>query len=215
MRLNKPLNEILGNQIRVEILRTLFKYPGEFTGRHIARLADLPQASVQRQLKVLVDNKILNGRRIGASKSFSLNTKSFFYPTLKRLFNVESKLFSTLQELIDKAINNSPHLRDNLIHASVYGSVVRGEETPQSDIDLFLLFKGAFDKRQIQQAFESVDQQIVTISGMQLHPYAVSISEFGNVNKKLIEEVRDNSRTIYGRDLRDLNLIEIDKAKQW
>ncbi|GFP43828.1 hypothetical protein HKBW3C_02958, partial [Candidatus Hakubella thermalkaliphila] len=36
MKFKRTLDDMLGNKKRVHILRTLFRYPGEFTGRHIA-----------------------------------------------------------------------------------------------------------------------------------------------------------------------------------
>lgn len=204
MRLTKPLNVIIGNQTRVEILRTFFKYPGEFTGRHIARLCELPQATVQKQLQVLVDNDILTFRQIGRSKIFSLKEKSILYPALKSLYEAEGKVLSQVEDLIRKAIRRSSYFRNELVHASIYGSVAKGKETPQSDIDIFLLFKNQFDKHLAGENLENVSEQITTISGMHLHPYAWSLKKFNKLNKELVHNLEENSRLIYGIDLEEV-----------
>lgn len=204
MRLTKPLNVILGNQTRVEILRTFFKYPGEFTGRHVARLCNLPQATVQKQLQVLVDNDILAFRQIGRSKTFSLKEESILHPALKSLYEAEGKILSQVEDLIRKTIQRSSYLRSELVHASMYGSVVKGEETPQSDIDLFLLFKNQFDEHLVTEKLENVSEQLTTISGMRLHPYAWSLKKFNKPNKELVRNLEENSKLIYGIDLEEV-----------
>jgi len=204
MKLSKPLNVILGNQIRVEILRTFIKYPGEFTGRHVARLCKLPQATVQKQLRVLVDNDILISKWAGRSKIFSLNVQNILYPALKDLYEAEGKVLIQIENLIKQAIKRSSYFRNQLAHASIYGSVVKGEETPESDIDLFLLFKKDFDEHLISEKFENVNEQITTISGMGLHPYAQSLKKVGKINKKLLRDVEKDSRLVYGKSIEEL-----------
>lgn len=214
MKLTKPLNAILGNQTRVEILRTFFWYPGEFTGRHVARLCRLPQATVQKQLRVLAENNILTFKHIGRSKNFSLNAQNILYPALKDLYEAENKVLLQLENLIRQVIKRSSYLRNQLAHASIYGSVVKGEETPQSDIDLFLLFRDDFNERLVNEKFENASEQIATISGMSLHPYALSLGNFGKMNKELLRKVEGASRLIYGKNLKELKKKWRDRRKQ-
>ncbi|MDI6892415.1 MAG: nucleotidyltransferase domain-containing protein [Actinomycetota bacterium] len=204
MKLNKPLNVILGNQTRAEILRMFIKYPGEFTGRHVARLCKLPQATVQKQLSVLVDNDILISKRAGRGKIFSLNMQNILYPALKDLYEAEDKVLPRVENLISQAIKRSSYLRDQLVHASIYGSVVKGEETPESDIDLLLLFKEDFDERLVNEKFENVNEQITTISGMSLHLYAWGLNNFDKINKELLRDVEEASKLVYGKNLEEL-----------
>lgn len=203
MKLTKPLNVILGNQTRVDILRTSFKYPGEFTGRHIARLCKVPQATVQKQLRALVDSNILTFKQVGKSKAFSLNTQNILYPALKDLYQAENRVLLQIENLIKQAIKRSSYLRNQLAHASIYGSVIRSEETSQSDIDLFLLFKEPFDEHLVNDKFANINDQITTITGKRLHPYVWSLDNFHKINKRLLRDVEENSKLIYGKDIKE------------
>ena len=214
MKLNKPLNTILGNKTRVEILRTFFKYPGEFTGRHVARLCKLPQATVQKQLQVLADNNILNFKQVGRSKTFSLNTENILYPALKALYEAESKVLSQIENLIKQTIKRSPYLRNQFVHASIYGSVVTGEETSQSDIDLFLLSLDDFDKNRVNEKLEKLQEKILATSGMYLHPYVLSLKDWKKMNKSLLRSIEENSKLIYGEDLKELKKKWQKRRKQ-
>lgn len=213
MRLSKPLNDILGNRTRVEILRTFFKYPGEFTGRHVARLSNLPQAAVQEQLQALADNNVLNVKHFGRSKVFSLNDSNILYKTLKALFEAEEKVLSNIENVLKRKIEEDKELRNYIAHASIYGSIVEGMETPHSDIDLFILFKEPCDEKRINEKFDSLRNWLTTTSGKNLHIYQWNLDKLNRLNRNLLRDIEASSRPIYGSEIKELKKWS-DRRKQ-
>jgi len=206
MKLKKILDDVLGNKKRINILRTMFRYPGEFTGRHIARLCGLPQTSVQTHLKKLADNDILKINYIGRSRIFSLNEENMLFQPLRELFLAEDKIVSQLVSLIKSFIKNDPKLRDSLINASIYGSILTTEARPDSDIDLLLLFKDKKDEKIAEGCFSELEAKIYKLFGNRFHLFSTNINDLISlkVSDKSIFHSLKSAHSIYGKELDEL-----------
>lgn len=203
MKLNNPLDDILGSEKKVQILRKLFQYPESFSGSHIARICNLPQKTVQRHINILEANDILNVRVYGNSRVFSLNEKNILYKALKKLFEAEHEVVEFHENIIKNTIEKSSYLRNRLVHASIYGSVLEGTETFESDLDLFLLFKDKFDEDEVQQQLDEASDRIITISGTHLHWYAKNTKNINKINKQILNKIKKSSKLIFGKKLED------------
>lgn len=214
MKMTKPINEVVGNESRVEILRALFRYPeGEFTGRHVARLTRLPQATVLRQLNILEDYNIVQSRRFGRSRVFSLNEKHYLFPVLQDLFSRESALASEIRQVVRSSIEHNKSLRKWLVHASLYGSVVEGRESTGSDLDLFLVRRPGASEEKIHDWLVDLGQEVATISGTHLHPYVSSSEELRKINKKLWHNLELHSEHVYGKSFQELERTWLKRSK--
>ena len=203
MKLNNSLDDILGSEKKVQILRKLFQYSDSFSGSHIARICNLPQKTVQRHINILEANDILNVRVYGKSRVFSLNEKNILYKALKKLFEAEHEVIEFHENIIKNTIEKSSYLRNRLAHASIYGSVLEGTETFESDLDLFLLFKDKFDEDEVQQQLDEVSDRIATISGTHLHWHAKNAKNINKINKQIVYKIKKNSKLIFGKKLED------------
>jgi DNA-binding transcriptional ArsR family regulator len=203
VKFKRTLDEILGNKKRLTVLRYLFHYPGEFTGRHIARLCSLSQASIQAHLKALADNDILKVNYIGRSRIFKLNKQNILYKPLEELFRAEDRLVHELERIIKDSIKQNPRLRESLGSASIYGSILTSEARPDSDIDLFLLFKNRKDEKAVDEHFRELEARINTLFGNRLHLYATNIAELEKLrkSKKAIFNSLRSSHLVYGEEL--------------
>ena len=146
----KPLNDLIGNATRIDILRTFFQYPGEFTGRHIAKLCRLPQATVQKQLDVLTAHHVLTFKQVGPSRLFSLNAKHILHYALMDLFKREQEMLEKIEARIKKSIDENRQLRNNVVHASTFGSIATCQNTQESDLDLFLVIRDNINPKTFQ-----------------------------------------------------------------
>jgi len=206
VKFKRTLDEILGNKKRVAILRYLFHYPGEFTGRHIARLCNLSQASIQAHLKALADNDILKITYVGRSRIFKLNPENVLYKPLEELFQVEDKLIHELESVIKNSIKQNSKLRESLASVSIYGSILTPEARPDSDIDLFLLFKDRRDEKAAHEHFHGLEAKINMLFGNRLHLYTTNITGLKKLrkSKKAIFNSLRSSHLVYGEELNKL-----------
>jgi DNA-binding transcriptional ArsR family regulator len=100
MKFHNILDEILGNKTKVRLLRAFFTYPEKgFTESELERIAGIPQASVHRNVKSLMNNGLLDRKRIGKANLYSLNKEHILYSLLNSLPFERSMLFSILSSL--------------------------------------------------------------------------------------------------------------------
>lgn len=128
------LDEIIGNPIKVKILRHLVKGFEGRTGRALAQIANVSPPTALKPLEELLREGILTKMVIGKSHSFSLNRKNIVVEKgIIPLFRLEANL---LKELAEKLKKSLPKEIDTAVW---FGSIARGEATSQSDWDILIL----------------------------------------------------------------------------
>src|SRR5690606_118971 len=111
------------------VLGAIFAHPAGLHLRALVSMTGLGSASTQRELGKLSQAGILKKEEIGRLLVYQLNQASPIYPEL--------------QSLLAKTTGIAPHIA-GLLHsyaseierAFIYGSVARGEDHAESDIDL-------------------------------------------------------------------------------
>jgi len=155
MKFHNVLDEIVGNRTKVKLLRAFFTYPEkEFTESELQRIAGIPQASVHRNVKYLLANGLLDRERIGKANLHSLNKEHILYPLIKNTFENERNLLSELK----KSLKGSIESLSGIELAVLFGSVVKGTERADSDIDLFIISRA--DKSQVEAEMKNLIQVI-------------------------------------------------------
>lgn len=200
----KPLNDLIGNTTRIDILRTFFQYPGEFTGRHIAKLCHLPQATVQKQLDVLKAHHLLTFKQVGPSRVFSINIEHILYFALLDLFERENKMLEEIEARIRTSIDTNVSLRKNVMHASMFGSIATGQSTQESDLDLFLVIREKQQSKDLADWVVNTSSQITTASGISVHPLIVYEKELPTLRQSLKDNIKLQARHIYGIETEEL-----------
>ena len=139
MKFHNILDEILGNKTKVRLLRAFFTYPEKgFTESELERIAGIPQASVHRNVKSLLDNGLLDRKRIGKANLYSLNKEHILYLLLDSNFEAERNVLVELKNMIEESVKSLPQIE----LAVLFGSIVKGMERAASDIDIFIVCKG-------------------------------------------------------------------------
>lgn len=219
MKVNRPLDQLFANEARIQILRTLFKFPGEFTGRHIARLSRIPHATARLNLIALEDSDILKVKYIGRSKVYSLNTDNILYKPLAELFEAEQSVMQELESKLINALLSDNKIKNALAHASIYGSVARGDEHPGSDIDLLLIFDRKVDKSELEKVLDPLEDEISTSFGKQLHVMLIECKTSNNewrnaLRPTFLNELAEHSKILYGNDVTEILIACQKKQKQ-
>lgn len=115
------------------VLSLLFGHPERsFFANEIIRHAGGGAGAIHRELEVLTEAGVLNENRIGNQRHFQANPACPIFDELRgiirKTFGISGVLGEALQPFIQQ-----------IGLSFVYGSVARGEEAANSDIDLFVI----------------------------------------------------------------------------
>ena len=134
-----------------EIINLFFKNPDkEYYFREIAKNLKKEPSHYQKYLDNLVEDKILLDERRGNMRFFKLNKKHPLYEEIKSIISKTSGLENELKELVDKL--------DNVECAFIFGSIAKGTENNNSDIDLMLI--GNIDQDALTTMISYIESKI-------------------------------------------------------
>ncbi len=184
MRFNKPLDKIFGQKSKIKILRYLVNYKKEMGVREIADAVNLVPANASVVLKDLEKENILMKNKFGRSLVFSLNKNNFLvYSLIIPLFEKERKIKKEFVEFISNRIN-FPY--ETII---LFGSIAKGTERPDSDIDIAIIIK---NKKKVQK----IEEEILNINAEISKNFGNSISPIIFVKKEFVEKMKNNNKLI-------------------
>ncbi len=134
MRLTHPLDDVFPSTSHVRILRALDELPDgvPVSARELARRSGLSHPTASTVLSSLGSQGIVIARRAPRANAFELNRRHILVEKLQPLFDWERLLFGEFKRFIVQAIERTR----GVSAAYLFGSVVRGEMTSASDIDL-------------------------------------------------------------------------------
>ncbi len=136
MSKNRSLGDVLFTKTQQQVLRLLFGQPGRsFYANEIVRYAGLGIGTVQRELARLSEVGLLVVTRLGNQKHYQANVAS---PIFEELHGIVVKTFG-VADVIKEALLP---MANKIQLAFIYGSVAKGSDTAESDIDLMLIAEG-------------------------------------------------------------------------
>jgi DNA-binding transcriptional ArsR family regulator len=163
----KRLADVLFGKARGAILALLYEHPDEsFYYRQITRqVKGLSAGTLQRELDTLTGLGLVERSKLG---------KQVFYRA-----NRNHPVFPELRALVAKTVGAIPMLRsalaplaDRISVAFIYGSMARGEEKAESDIDLLIIGNATL---------EEVLGKVATVESSlrrAINPTVYSVAEF-------------------------------------
>jgi len=132
------LPALFTSKVRIELLSTFFLHQGrDFYVRELERITGEDYKNITLELRKLAGIGLLNSRKEGNLKYYSLDKEFLLYEELKSIFVKTRGAIPTLQKVLSKE-------RD-IDFAFIYGSLASGEETAKSDIDLMVIGKIALE----------------------------------------------------------------------
>jgi predicted nucleotidyltransferase len=207
MRLNKPLDKILNNEVKIRALRILCQNTGEMSGRQMAKMAGVTPKTAHEILQDLLREGVLIMRAVGKTHLFRLHEeRAIVHEVLKPLFLGEKVLSERLFDVIRGVIKKSD-LKDDILSIALFGSVHAKTERAASDVDLFIIVKTAELKKKTETLFSDIDARLTLQWGNLISPYINSISEFKvNAKKKTgpVPHILKSYQLIYGDRLEKL-----------
>jgi|SoimicmetaTmtHAB_FD_contig_31_27140811_length_1026_multi_3_in_0_out_0_1 predicted nucleotidyltransferase len=138
MRFSQPLDDLLQSRSHVRVLRALVGLPDEIDSsiREIARRAGVTHPTASSVLEALRQQGVVRVRRTLLADEYRFNTRHALADAIRSLFDLELQVRKDLRELLtSELLGKAPWLTE----ASLFGSFVRDEMRPDSDLDLALI----------------------------------------------------------------------------
>lgn len=203
MLFQKPLNSILGQSSKVKILRFLIRSQAELNGTQIAKAVGLSHVKSNTALQELVVHGFITMRRVGRSCLYRLDRENIVIKKLlKPLFEKEYHLLDELKKIIISELK-SPYP----LSIVLFGSIVKGNARPNSDIDLLLVIPKDKNMAQAKGEVERAGEKVLKIFGNHLSPLIVKVDPFCKKyrkKEKLYVDIVKNGKPIYGKSLQEV-----------
>lgn len=149
------------------VLALLFGQPARsFFTNELIGLVGAGSGAVQREVKRLVESGLVTVTRLGSQKHYQANPAA---PIFKELRGIVTKTLGPAEVLRAALVP----LGDTVRLALVYGSVAKGSDTANSDIDL-LIVSDNLTLEQVYAVLTPVEQQL----GRHVSPTVYTVAEF-------------------------------------
>ncbi len=141
------IDNLLGNRTNILVLRFLTKFYNQFFPKEeIVRETGAGLRNINDSLLILTNENILEREyRLGKihyrfviNSSFKEKLSSLFEEERKRIVLRSTKLYKTISEIESKIIKV---VGVNLLEILLFGSVAKGRDTANSDIDICVIVK--------------------------------------------------------------------------
>jgi predicted nucleotidyltransferase len=187
-----PLTRLMGDSGNLRVLRSLLAYEGPQSSTQLARDSALTLAGVAKVLDSLVTQgavQILGG---GRSRLFQAVTSHPFVTELKAVFAHERAQWEGFLSGLRQLFQGDGGVKA----AWLYGSVARGEDTPESDVDLAVLVEDEPAAERIRQALHGIE------ASLHAHFSVITLTAdtLPSVKRTWWSEVLRDGRTLKGPD---------------
>jgi predicted nucleotidyltransferase len=139
MRFHNFIQDVVCNPAQLACLQQLRQHP-QLTGRELARQIGVSQFKIRATLERLVSYSLVRMTRTGRAYLYTLNKAHYLLTIVDPLFECEERMLVTLGQWVQKRLRTKP------VSVVLYGSVARGDERPDSDIDLLLIYHSIDDE---------------------------------------------------------------------
>jgi predicted nucleotidyltransferase len=147
-----PLSALLGDSGNVRILRLLLSYGGPLSAVQIARETGLTRQAVYLVLERLVAQGAARALGSPRSRLYEAVETEPLLASLKPVFEQEHARWEALQTALRDALTTHVEVRS----AWLYGSVARGEDTPESDLDLAIVLSNRGREDELRDELDSI-----------------------------------------------------------
>jgi predicted nucleotidyltransferase len=202
MKLHAYLEEVIGSKTAIALIRALLTHKGKvFTIRGLAETAGVSASEASLVVRQLEEAGVLRLQPVGRSFLVTLNERSFVVQRImKPVIRAESETVSELVKLLKDCF---AHMEKAAGMQSVYlfGSVVRGEERKDSDVDL-LDISSDFEKA--SGIVSRAQEKVAAAFNKQLSPLIWSEAELArkkSKNDELINSMSSSHILVAGKDL--------------
>ncbi len=203
MRLHAYLEQVIGSKAAIALVRALITQRGKvFTIRRLAETAGVSASEASLVTKQLEEAGALTLQPVGRSFLVVLNEQSFVLQRIMQpVIRAESETLDELIKLLRSCFRDKKAEEGKWrIHSAyLFGSVVRGEERKDSDVDL-LVISNNFEKA--STVVSKAQEKVAAIFNKQLSPLILLERELkSKKSSALINSIASNHILIVGKDI--------------
>lgn len=187
---------VVGSENRKEIVKTLLAYPKrQWSCSALEELTKISHATTFRTLQRLQEFGLLKSIKINRKDLlFELVKESFWVKELNRIINLER---TTARKI---ARSFAERIKSKEINAIIlYGSTVKDELKPESDIDLLII-----TKKQNQALEKKIQDKAAEFSSKWNKSLSTTIIDLGAIQKEkespFIRSVKEKMEVLYGKE---------------
>jgi predicted nucleotidyltransferase len=163
--LRHPLTALLGSVGHVRVLRELAMNRAPESAPQLAAAAGLTPQGTRGVLDVLVRQRLVKALGSGRAQLYELNASHPLASSLAALFHDEQDRWDALMRSIRDVLD-----REGGVSAAwLYGSVARGEDAPDSDVDIALVVRSQAVADQVREALmplEDIQQIRISLTAL-------------------------------------------------
>ena len=197
MKFHGIAEDILSSKIKIAVLRLLVRYPSKkYSGRELARLLNSSPSSVLEALELLRHYGLAHKTRIGKTTEWIINKRHLLIAKLSPLLKLDEEFLSVLCRKIKSAFLKNK----NVVRVVLFGSIVKGKEHPDSDIDLFILVKENKHKKQAAFIVNKLNDSLIPLFGNSVSAIIYSSKELkGKKELSLVKHIEEEGEKIFNR----------------
>jgi predicted nucleotidyltransferase len=198
MVFHKSLLTVLNSKTKQKIVGFLLTHEALMSEREIAAVSGVSHMSINRIMRELAEINFIHFVRAGRAHLWRVNRGSYAFHILSGLFNRLSQKAESLEDLKRTILDKLPLPSvENLI---LFGSVAKGTEGFNSDMDLYIQVKDESKKQEIAQAVEGLALLCLERYGNPLSPYILTKKEWEERNNSKLSEKIEKGITLYPLD---------------
>lgn len=174
----KTLTKTLMSEKKLKVIKTLLEYPErEWTINEISKTAKTSYPTTWRLIKVLDRVGVLKSRKKANLRLIKLNRSSPYLPYLRSLFKLELRPLFDLAKEFAKRVKKEVGVRSVIL----FGSVVKGTASIDSDIDILVL---TFRYKEKEDKILKIASEMEAKAGKTISPIVMDVNEFRRDYKK-------------------------------
>jgi predicted nucleotidyltransferase len=176
--LNSPLEYLFQAPSHIKILRALYPLKTGISGRELARRTGISDRNCRIVLNRLQTMGIVHSEGASVFHLFRLNTRHRLISlVLRPLFQSESCF---KDELLRKIANS---LKGRCRWSGIFGSVAKGADTVESDLDLLVITDTKSELSAISKRLDGLRSDLFEEWGVTLSPLTLTVGEWKSKKK--------------------------------
>lgn len=198
--LRRPLDTVLAAPSHLFILRVLLEVAVGLTGREVARRAGLSPKAALDALTRLEAAGIVGRLPAGRAHLFRLRREHYLVRRcLGPLFGAEKGYRDEVVRAIQWGLGR------HAVSGVLFGSAARGEDRPESDLDLLLIVR--HDKEEALDAAVRLGERLEERAGVRLAPVVLTVPELRKdygLSHPLLRNILRDGVLILGRAIAEI-----------